>query len=339
MKNITQSLKIIALATILSFGFSFVYAWTAPTVMPPGGNVSAPINTSTTDQVKDGGLSINGWLHGNGNATFTGPVGVGTNGLGIDGLLLGYADALFRGRVGIGYPTLADRALHIAFNIPDTTITRNSGQLVVENTASGVNANTGIEFRSQNPTAGEGLRFLGNDVPGSTARVMGFDHGNRTFFFQIKDGTRPFQVWENGSATLSGTLTQNSDIRMKRDIISIPNALDYVSRLDGVTYYWKDAEKDHGQQIGLIAQDVEKVFPQVIRTDVQGLKSVAYQNLVAPIINAIREIKDWLLKTDARVSIFEAENAELRSKEIANKKEINTLSARLEKVEKILQLR
>lgn len=45
MKNIIQSLKVIMLATVLSFGLSYVYAWTAPTSTPPAGNVSAPINT------------------------------------------------------------------------------------------------------------------------------------------------------------------------------------------------------------------------------------------------------------------------------------------------------
>ncbi|KKS58205.1 MAG: PE-PGRS family protein [Candidatus Nomurabacteria bacterium GW2011_GWA2_42_41] len=67
MKNIIQALKIIALALVLSFGISYVYAWTAPTVTPPGGNVSAPINTSATAQYKDGALGVGGLLKGYGN--------------------------------------------------------------------------------------------------------------------------------------------------------------------------------------------------------------------------------------------------------------------------------
>lgn len=60
MKNITQALKVIALAVVLSFGLSYVYAWTAPTATPPGGNVSAPINTSGTAQTKTGALTVGG---------------------------------------------------------------------------------------------------------------------------------------------------------------------------------------------------------------------------------------------------------------------------------------
>lgn len=55
-KNIFQSLKIVALAVGLSVGISYVSAWTAPTVTPPGGNVSAPINVSVNEQTKAGNI-------------------------------------------------------------------------------------------------------------------------------------------------------------------------------------------------------------------------------------------------------------------------------------------
>lgn len=78
MKNIIQALKVIALALILSFGISYVYAWTAPTVTPPEGNISAPINTSATAQYKEGALGIGGLIRGYANAIFDGNVGIGT---------------------------------------------------------------------------------------------------------------------------------------------------------------------------------------------------------------------------------------------------------------------
>lgn len=56
MKNIIQPLKLITLALILSVGISYVSAWTAPTVTPPNGNVSAPINVSVNSQIKAGNL-------------------------------------------------------------------------------------------------------------------------------------------------------------------------------------------------------------------------------------------------------------------------------------------
>lgn len=56
--QIFSSLKVIALAVVLSFGLSYVYAWTAPTATPPTGNVSAPLNTSGIAQTKTGGLTV-----------------------------------------------------------------------------------------------------------------------------------------------------------------------------------------------------------------------------------------------------------------------------------------
>ncbi len=77
MKNILQTAKIIVLALALSISLSFVYAWTAPTVMPPGGNTAAPINTSATAQVKNGGLSVNAFS-AFANSYFAGNVSIGT---------------------------------------------------------------------------------------------------------------------------------------------------------------------------------------------------------------------------------------------------------------------
>ena len=77
MKNIIQSLKIITLALILSFGISYVYAWTEPIVTPPGGNVSAPVNVSSTAQYKEGAFGIGGLFRGYANAIFDGNVGIG----------------------------------------------------------------------------------------------------------------------------------------------------------------------------------------------------------------------------------------------------------------------
>ena len=123
-----------------------------------------------------------------------------------------------------------------------------------------------------------------------------------------------FSLSSNGDGTLSGVFTHASDVRLKRDIATIPYALDAVTQLEGVTYYWKDPNKSAKRQVGLIAQQVEKVFPELVATDAEGFKSVAYQNLVAPMINAIKEIREWMFKTDERVLQLEKENAELKQR-------------------------
>ena len=58
IKKIISALKVISLSLILAFGVSYVSAWTAPTVTPPGGNVAPPINVSSVPQTKAGGLTV-----------------------------------------------------------------------------------------------------------------------------------------------------------------------------------------------------------------------------------------------------------------------------------------
>lgn len=138
-----------------------------------------------------------------------------------------------------------------------------------------------------------------------------------------------FSLYSTGNAVLIGTLTQSSDVRFKREIASIPDALSAVSKLDGVTYYWKDASKDPRRQIGLIAQEVEKVFPDAVATDASGYKSVAYQNLIAPVINAIKEIRDWMFKTDERIQLLEEGRKQDHAAMDELKKQNETLKAYL----------
>jgi hypothetical protein len=87
-----------------------------------------------------------------------------------------------------------------------------------------------------------------------------------------------------GSFTATGDVTAYSDRRFKHNIVTVENALDKVTQLRGVTY-----EKDGRESLGVIAQEVEEVIPQVVHTDTEGMKSVAYGNIVGVLIEAIKE--------------------------------------------------
>jgi hypothetical protein len=78
----------------------------------------------------------------------------------------------------------------------------------------------------------------------------------------------------------------SSDASLKENIQAIPGALEKILNLDGIKFNWKEGGES---SIGLIAQDVEKVFPELVTTDSLGLKSLQYGNLVAPLIEAIKE--------------------------------------------------
>ena len=91
----------------------------------------------------------------------------------------------------------------------------------------------------------------------------------------------------SGAITASGDITAFSDKRLKSDIETIDNALDKVMNMRGVSFT-KQAEK----KIGVIAQEVEKVLPEVVSDG--EYKSVAYGNMVGVLIEAIKELKSQL---------------------------------------------
>ncbi len=93
----------------------------------------------------------------------------------------------------------------------------------------------------------------------------------------------------DGNANLSGTLYESSDLRFKKNITTINGSLDKMMQLRGVTYDWIEKTKSQEQQIGFIAQEVEKVFPQLVHTDGKGYKAVAYAKMVPILLQAIKE--------------------------------------------------
>ncbi len=95
----------------------------------------------------------------------------------------------------------------------------------------------------------------------------------------------------NGSATGRYTTsgwTHSSDIRLKQNIEKLGNVLPSIKQLQGVTFNFKN-DPQNISQIGFIAQDVEKLFPQLVTTDSNGFKSIAYGQVSAVLVEAIKE--------------------------------------------------
>ena len=89
------------------------------------------------------------------------------------------------------------------------------------------------------------------------------------------------------TGTLSATIfTSLSDKTQKTNIKPIENPIELVKQLEGVRYDWINNQKP---SIGVIAQDIEKVLPEVVETNSNGLKSVSYGNIVGVLIEAIKE--------------------------------------------------
>ena len=103
----------------------------------------------------------------------------------------------------------------------------------------------------------------------------------------LDDKSDALVVKFNGDATLAGNLSINSDARLKSNIISLGSTLPKLLQIDGKSYTMKKDESEK-QKIGLLAQDIEKVFPELV-SESHGIKSVNYQGLVPVLINALKE--------------------------------------------------
>jgi hypothetical protein len=98
-----------------------------------------------------------------------------------------------------------------------------------------------------------------------------------------------FRVGSDGTATATA-FTTFSDERLKRDIEPLDSALDKLERLRGVSYTWREGAAQGERSMGLLAQEVEQSFPDAVVTDERGRKAVNYDQLTAPIVEAIKEL-------------------------------------------------
>jgi chaperonin cofactor prefoldin len=100
-------------------------------------------------------------------------------------------------------------------------------------------------------------------------------------------GSAVFTATGAGALTITGTLSQGSDISLKENIKPLDNQLETVKKLNPVTFDWKEDKKPY-QQIGFIAQEVEKHLPELTE-DKDDIKRMSYGNMTAVLVKAIQE--------------------------------------------------
>jgi hypothetical protein len=82
-----------------------------------------------------------------------------------------------------------------------------------------------------------------------------------------------------------------SDINYKKNITPIVSALDKLEKINGVNFEWNDNSPYSGKDVGVIAQEVEKILPEIVMTRRNGAKAVRYEKLMPLIIEAIKELR------------------------------------------------
>jgi hypothetical protein len=162
--------------------------------------------------------------------------------------------------------------------------------MTVRANTDGTSANVGIGTTSP----GSALDVNGNAMV-RDALYGGQNNAQSNFHIEAYNGSGTKGIYLNyflGTAVyLAGNVQVTSDIRKKKDISTISDALSRVSRIRGVSYKWKDPKRDHSTQIGVIAQEVQKEFPELVKDDGYGYLTVNYEGLAAPLIEAVKDLK------------------------------------------------
>ena len=125
----------------------------------------------------------------------------------------------------------------------------------------------------------------------------------------------------------------NSDVRLKQDVASLGRVLDRVLQLRPVSYHFRSAPAEAPLTLGLIAQEVEPLFPEVVG-ERGGMKSLAYSELIPVTIKAVQELNQKMEAANTglqrELQRRDTENAELKRKN-------QSLEARLDALEKIIR--
>jgi hypothetical protein len=259
MKKIKTAIQIIILALILAGSATFAQTYTPPSAPPPGGNVAAPVNVGSVMQDKNGILGTRGFWS-----------------------------------LGTGWFSTSTRSAW-----PPSQLTF------------GVNGSVGaVQYCNDygnNCFTADQVGGGGSNISGTPNTLAKFDSvGNNINDSAIKQIGSQISIGGNianatldvtGTGRFSGKLTVRNDIeanaflyssdqKLKTNIKTLTNALDKVLSLRGVVFNWK---KDGTKNVGLIAQEVEEVYPELVEINEEGMKSVAYGNLVPVLIEAIKE--------------------------------------------------
>jgi hypothetical protein len=158
-----------------------------------------------------------------------------------------------------------------------------------------------------------------NNSSGSSVTNNATSFSTSNTAFVIGNGTATnaksdaFKVMFNGDATVSNDLTVSGDVvissdaRLKSNIVSLGSTLPKLLQIDGKSYEMKGKQK-----IGVLAQEIQEVFPELVSEDDNEMLAVNYQGLVPVLINALKEQDAKLNEQQSEIETYRVEVSELR---------------------------
>jgi len=241
--------------------------------------------------------------------------------------------------------SLRDPNPKISFGDFDASITENDtdGSVTISSALAGVgnNMSGGDIYIKASKSIGSGSSAIHfytatpddplwyNTVNETTEKMTILGNGN------VGIGTNnPQHALHVVGSTWSSTGWSSSDVRWKKKVTPIGSALEKVLALRGVTYNWRKDEFpamnfDTLKHVGFIAQEVEKIMPELVTTQTNGFKGLEYNGFVALLANAMQELYAKVQNQGQQLSKVQEENTQLR-------KELDDVKSRLEAIEKKL---
>lgn len=147
------------------------------------------------------------------------------------------------------------------------------------------------------------------------------NRSSSSFGSSSRSSSRSSSSSSRSSSSRSSSSSRRSDKRFKTNIRPLEGSLDKITKLEGVSYDWrvKDFPNENFTEVkqnGLIAQDVEKVFPNLVETRADGYKKVDYVLLIPSLIESIKELKELNDKQAKEIKkLTDDLNDEIRSRE------------------------
>ena len=174
---------------------------------------------------------------------------------------------------------------------PDDPVIRVNVENTVSNTGLRFTANNDMNSRWEIGRSGSSQDSGNFYLFGGNNRVLTAAPSGNVGIGTVSPG---YTLTVAGTAWVTSGVWTGSDRRWKKDITPLNDSLSKIMKLQGVNYDWKveefpDLKFSAGRQVGLIAQDTEKVIPEVVTTDDNGYKGISYEKLTPILVEAIKE--------------------------------------------------
>lgn len=264
---------------------------------------SIPSSGGTVTQVSTGSGLTGGPITTSGTISHaTGGPGTGTHSGGISSITIDQFGHISSISGGAGYVGTGS-VVRLGGLSVSSSITPAAGVIYADNDiiAGGNFISYGSQVQIFRPSAAEVRYTYQNNNRGVYTYLNAAEWG----LWDVNVGIKRFWTDASGNLTAAGNISGSSDERLKENINTIDNALSMVEAMRGVSYTRKF---DQSNQIGLVAQEVKEVLPQVVMEDAQGYMSVAYGNIVGVLVEAIKELS-------AEVKTMKAEIAQLKAQQ------------------------